>query len=123
MHIGSTSEADLAKPSILLVTDAYSMYWRARALQGSSQSRYDVLPANYVLRAVPLAEGHHLLRLEFVPPHYHLGLTISFATVTALAGICSWKVRGRVHRRSPARPWGRRRPGATRAVVTISSSR
>jgi hypothetical protein len=79
-----TIEADLVAPAILLVTDAYSTYWRAQALEGSSQSDYRVLPADYVLRAVPLAAGHHLMRMEYSPPYLRLGVWLSLAALVAL---------------------------------------
>jgi hypothetical protein len=80
-----TIEADLVAPAILLVTDAYSTYWRARALEGSSQSAYEVLPADYVLRAVPLGAGHHRMRMEYSPPHFRLAVWVSLAALALLA--------------------------------------
>jgi hypothetical protein len=80
-----TIEADLVAPAILLVTDAYSTYWRARALEGSSQSDYAVLPADYVLRAVPLGAGHHRIRMEYSPPYFRLGVWLSVAALAVLA--------------------------------------
>jgi hypothetical protein len=79
-----TIEADLVAPAILLVTDAYSTYWRARALEGSSQSAYEVLPADYVLRAVPLGAGHHRMRMEYSPPHFRLAVWVSLAALALL---------------------------------------
>jgi hypothetical protein len=78
-----TIEADARAPSLLLVTDLYSRDWRARALPGSSQATYAVMPADYVLRAIPLAAGHHRLRLEYRPPSFHLGLLVSLAAWAA----------------------------------------
>jgi hypothetical protein len=80
--VGETSdtldlEADLASPALLLVTDLYSRDWIARALPGSVQQQYQVLPANYILRAVPLSAGHHELRMEYDPPSFRHGLAIS----------------------------------------------
>src|SRR5262249_18275382 len=92
-------EADVARPAILVVTDSYSAYWRARPLEGSVQAAYDVVPANYVLRAVPLAAGHHRLELEYVPPYYRVGFAISLGALALLGGIGGsnlWRVaRGR----------------------------
>ena len=65
--------------TILVMTDAYSDRWRARALPGSVQSDYEVLPANHVLRAVPLEAGEHRFRIEFVPDSYRIGRWISIA--------------------------------------------
>ena len=79
-----TIEADVPSPALLLVTDAYSRGWRARPLPGSEQRSYDVLPANGVLRAIPLAAGRHRLRLEFVPAHFRLGVALSLASLGLL---------------------------------------
>jgi hypothetical protein len=78
-----TVEADLPHPAILLIADAYSDGWRARPLDGSVQRAYGVLPANYVLRAIPLSQGHHHILLEYAPIGFRVGTWIS---VTSLAG-------------------------------------
>ena len=78
-----TVEADLPHPAILLITDAYSDGWRARPLDGSAQHTYDVLPANYVLRAIPLSQGHHHIRIEYAPIGFRVGTWIS---ILSLAG-------------------------------------
>lgn len=70
-------DAELASPSILLVTDAWTPSWRARPLAGSSQNRYDLMPANYVLRAVALDRGKHRLRLEYAPHAFYAGAVVS----------------------------------------------
>jgi hypothetical protein len=77
-----TIEAEAAGPSLLLITDPYSRDWRAVSLPGSAQASYQLLPADYILRAVPLAAGRHRLRIEYAPPSFRLGLAIS-----ALAGL------------------------------------
>jgi hypothetical protein len=98
-----TVEADLPAPAILLVTDSYAKGWRARALPGSGQQEYQVMPANWCLRAVPLGAGHHLLRMEYVPPGFRAGTWISCASlslclimlgVTAFAGLPRRKAGG-----------------------------
>ena len=55
-------EADVANPSLLVVTDAWADGWRAVPLDGSSQSSYRLVPADYALRAVALGRGHHHLQ-------------------------------------------------------------
>src|SRR5207249_514295 len=50
-----TIEADLKSPAILMITDTFAKGWRVKPLQQSGQSHYEVLPANYCLRAIPLA--------------------------------------------------------------------
>ena len=86
-----TIEADVKSPSLLLVTDNYARGWRARALPGSAQSSYQVMPADWCLRAVPLAAGHHLLRLEYAPKGFEVGKWISIVSAAGfltLAGVC-----------------------------------
>lgn len=72
-----TVEADLAAPAILLVTDGYSRDWHASPLPGSSQPRYEVMPADYVVRATPLAAGHHLIQFDYEPRGLSAGLWLS----------------------------------------------
>jgi hypothetical protein len=72
-----TISAHITRPSILLITDCYSRYWRAVAQPGTSQKTYTVMPADYTLMGVPLAAGDHLLRLEYAPPGYLIGRWIS----------------------------------------------
>ena len=70
-------DADLTSPSILLVTDAWAPGWRAVALNGSGRNGYELLPANYALRAVALDRGKHRLRVEYAPPAFRIGATMS----------------------------------------------
>ena len=79
-------EADAATPAILLITDAYTPAWRAVALPGSSQAQYQLLPANYALRAVPLAAGHHRVRIEYAPRAFMLGKGVSMGAWIAFFG-------------------------------------
>jgi hypothetical protein len=76
-------EADLAQPAILLVTDNYDRAWRARGLPGSSRSRYEVMPADYTLRAIPLSAGHHAILMEYAPKGFRIGRWISIISAAA----------------------------------------
>ena len=91
-------EADLSSPSVLLVTDAWTPSWRARALKGSVQRRYEVLPANYVLRGIPLAAGKHRLRLEYAPRTFRLGWWVSGLAWLGWLSACWLAWRARVKR-------------------------
>jgi hypothetical protein len=82
-----TIAADVARPMLLLVTDSYSRYWRAVSMAGSSQSHYQVLPADYTLIAVPLGPGHHLLRLEYAPSGWVIGRWVSLAALIVYLGV------------------------------------
>ncbi len=88
-------EADATAPSLLLITDAYSPGWRARALPGSSQQSYQVLPANYTLQAVPLAAGHHRLRIEYAPKSWQNGKAVTLVACLAFLGAAAWLWRSR----------------------------
>lgn len=78
-------EADLPAPAILLITDSYTPGWKARALPGSSQSEYSLLPADYCLRAVPLGAGHHELRVEYTSTAFRVGTWVSLFFVIGYA--------------------------------------
>jgi hypothetical protein len=76
-------EADTERPVILLITDAFTPSWRAVALPGSVQTSYKLLPANYILRAVPLLVGHHHLRIEYTRDLLTIGKWISILAALA----------------------------------------
>ncbi len=82
-----TLEANATAPMILLITDLYAKGWTAKALPGSVQQTYDVLPANYILRAVPLTAGHHRLRLEYRPRTLTMGIVVSVVSALAWLGM------------------------------------
>ena len=88
-----TLEADVTSPALLLMTDLYSRDWHARPLAGSVQKDYRVLPADYVLRAVPLSAGHHHLRVEYVPRGFMAGIVVSAVAWLLWFGIACWRYR------------------------------
>jgi hypothetical protein len=85
-----TIKAEIEQPTILLITDAYTTSWRAVSLAGSMQSSYRLLPANYILRAVPLGVGHHLLRVEYRSQAFAIGKWISILAVLSFLGALRW---------------------------------
>ncbi len=88
-----TFEADTPAPTLLLITDLYSRDWRARALEGSSQTSYEVLPADYIVRAIPLGAGHHHLVVEYAPPSFRQGLMIGAAAWMVWVALGVWAMR------------------------------
>jgi uncharacterized membrane protein YfhO len=82
-----TIKAHLTTPMILLITDNYSRGWQVRSLQPSSQSRYEIIPANYTLLAIPLTRGEHLLRVEYRPLSFVIGAWISVIAWLGLGGL------------------------------------
>jgi hypothetical protein len=81
-------DAELTRPAVLLLTDAYHSGWRAEPADGSAQASYDVVPADYVLRAIPLQAGSHHIRLEYLPTPFRAGLWVS--VVAAPAYLAAW---------------------------------
>jgi hypothetical protein len=91
-----TIEADVNAASILVVTDNYADGWRAVPLAGSASTSYEIIPANYTLRGVPLAPGHHRIRMEYRPASFVIGVWLSLAGVAAwmvTAGVLLWRRR------------------------------
>jgi hypothetical protein len=74
-------------PAILLITDAYSSGWHAKPLPGSSQQSYQVIPADYAFRAIPLSAGTHHLLMEYRPLAWVIGKWISIASLLAYAAL------------------------------------
>lgn len=71
-------KATTTKNTILLVTDTYAKGWKVFPYADSSQQNYDVMPADYVVRGIPLAPGTHHFRLQYAPDAFYRGRTISF---------------------------------------------
>jgi len=67
------------------MTDAYAKGWTATPLPGSVQTNYNVMPANYAMRAIPLAAGTHRMRLEYVQPGLAAGVQTSLLATLLLA--------------------------------------
>ncbi|MCX7001127.1 MAG: hypothetical protein NT106_12670, partial [Candidatus Sumerlaeota bacterium] len=94
-----TIEAQVEKPSILLLTETYSKGWRVRTLIDGAQKIYHVMPADWTLRAIPLERGHHKFRLEYHPSSLKTGLWLSLLTAALLLCGLAWHL----HRiKSPA---------------------
>jgi hypothetical protein len=91
-----TIEADVKAASILVVTDNYADGWRVAPLEGSALDAYEIIPANYTLRGVPLVPGHHRIRMEYRPASFVIGIWLSLAGVAAwlaAAGRLLWRKR------------------------------
>jgi len=84
-------EADVPQPTLLLVTDAYSAGWRIRPIDVDRQSRYEILPANWMLRAVPLQAGKHHFVMEYSPWQWRAGKWVTMVSLLIYAaGVAGW---------------------------------
>lgn len=92
-----------AAPSYLVLDDTYYPGWEA-TVDGTA---VPIRRADYLLRAVPVPAGRHLVTFVYAPLSYLCGLVISGATA-ALVLLCvlvPWMRRGRMRRRRSA--WAR----------------
>jgi hypothetical protein len=74
-------KATTSKNAILLVTDAYAKGWKVFPYPDSSQQKYAVMPADYILRGIPLSPGTHHFRLQYAPDAFYHGRTISLVAL------------------------------------------
>jgi hypothetical protein len=74
-------KATTTRNSILLVTDAYAKGWKVFPYPDSAQQKYDVMPADYILRGIPLSPGTHHFRLQYAPDAFYRGRNISLAAL------------------------------------------
>lgn len=118
-----TLAIELSQPAILLITDAYSEAWRVTALAPGPQEEYALLPANYILRAVPLAAGRHRIRVEYAPTAFLVGSWVSIVSAVLFLAAVVFCVR-RAHRVSDKRARGevRDRRNGRRLVGSSSES-
>ena len=101
--------AEVPQPAVLLITDNYSVGWKATPSPGSSAQSYRVLPADYTLRGIPLPAGRHHFRLEYRPTGFVVG---RWMTILSLLVYVSVAVRHLRRMRSP-RSAGTHRPDST----------
>ncbi len=77
------------RPAILVNTDAWSADWRAKALPKSVQQKYEVLPADYAIRAIPLSAGQHLLELVYWPRGWGIAIAVSVVSLLVVLSFLS----------------------------------
>ncbi|MFH0845451.1 MAG: hypothetical protein V1930_08230 [Pseudomonadota bacterium] len=90
-----TLEVYSPHPSVLLITNPYSKGWRVRTLREGIQKNYKLIPANYILQAVPLSGGRHLIRVEYYPISFQIGKWLSIVTILFYLVLCVWYLRSR----------------------------
>jgi hypothetical protein len=92
-------EVDSPAPALLLVRNSYGPGWRA-TVDGRSRP---VLPADYVLQAIPVPEGRHVVELTYVDPWVGIGLLGSVLSLAGLLGASAFlRFRGRAGGRTPS---------------------
>ncbi len=84
---------EVDKAAILLITDAYARGWIAEDRSGRGRS-YEVIPADYLMRAVPLEAGTHEITMVYRPSAWTWGVWLSTTGIlvsltVAVAGLIS----------------------------------
>ncbi len=82
---------DAERPTLLVVLDPYDPRWEA-TIDGSPAPLY---PTQLMFRGVPVAAGHHLVRLRYVPRPFQVGVAITTITATLTLVGSVWRRRGR----------------------------
>jgi hypothetical protein len=78
-------DAEAEAPCYLFVSDVHYPGWRAFV----DDREVELLRANYAFRAVGLAPGHHMVRMEYVPLYFRIGLIFSAAGIGLTALLVS----------------------------------
>ena len=82
--------AELSRPAILVITDPYYSGWRVTGEKGNAQQKYQLLPADYIFRAVPLAAGNHVLTIEYSPLAFRMGIWVSIISIIVYIVVSVW---------------------------------
>lgn len=84
-------EAEALGPALLVVQDAWWPGWRA-TVDGRP---VEILPADFLVRAVRFPQGRHVLEMTYDPPEVRLGLALSAAgaILVALLALRAWRTR------------------------------
>jgi len=69
-------ECETTKPAIILYTDNYSRGWIAYNIDNPKE-KYEIIPADYIYKAISINEGKHKIRIEYNPKSFVIGLWIS----------------------------------------------
>jgi hypothetical protein len=91
-------DVELARPGVLVVSEAAYPGWRATV--NGKRARW--VEANYVMRGVELGPGSHLVRFEYEPRSLTWGAVISLAGIAFLGG--AWLFDRRRKRKTEAAP-------------------
>jgi hypothetical protein len=76
-------QVSLTSPGWLVLTDTYYPGWKVLIDAQAGQ----ILPADYIFRAVPLESGLHVIEFSYRPASFLLGAGISIVMITVLLGV------------------------------------
>jgi len=114
-----TFEADVNSASILVVRDSFMEGWRIVPLSGSASGSYEIIPANYTLRGVPLVPGHHHFRMEYRPVSFVIGIWLSLGGVAAWLAIAGFLVRRKRNQDAKGKKFSLQKPSKQRTEGSL----
>jgi hypothetical protein len=82
-------EADVSAPGYLVVTDLHYPGWKAFV----DDREVPISRANYLFRAVRLAPGRSVVRLEYQPQSFRIGIVLSAAAAVLVVAGAAWNAR------------------------------
>lgn len=85
--------ADLPQPALLVLDETYTPGWEALPYPDGDQRAFRVIPADYILRAVPLSAGRQHFRLRYRPRAFVICLWISALSWPLFLGAAVWALR------------------------------
>jgi len=81
--------AESPQPAVLVLSDGYAAGWEATSMDEGERQSYPVIPADFVLRGIPLPAGRHHLRLEYRPRAFVIGCWVSAISSVAFVLACT----------------------------------
>lgn len=84
-----TIQAEMAQDGFLVLSEKYYPGWKVYV----DGKREKIYKADYIMRAVYLSKGSHVVKFVFDPWAYKVGLWVSSATFLFLIGAVVWRVR------------------------------
>jgi hypothetical protein len=81
------------RPEVLLIGENYDSGWKVQACPDSIQQSYEVVPGDYVDRAIALMAGSHHFYLKYEPRGFMTGIWISIISLLFFFGSGIWVFR------------------------------
>jgi hypothetical protein len=83
LHVDATSAG------VVVLSDVYEPGWTAEV----DGAEVPVVPANRVMRAVPVGAGSHEVVMRYAPPGFRVGVWLSVMGVLGVLGVAGWEMR------------------------------
>lgn len=79
-------ETELYQPGLLILGDVYYPGWKAYVDNVETK----IYRANYIMRAVALPKGRHLVEFRYYPFSFRMGTAVSLTTLVFIIGFLIW---------------------------------